>query len=283
MFNQYNNTPALTGFKSCPDIHLGYRYRDIGSEGSPRFGYLSATGQFKSKSRKFISTKHGLGGMFIRDDIGPFSTTKFQLSYAAHFPINRDMVLSLGVSLGIGIHTFDISKASTVTPDPLIQNSSNSSVLFPDMRVGVWIKDRKWYAGLSFNQIIPMNWGMFDAGARSNIHMYATGGYHFHINEQWSFIPSTMLRADFRTWPSWDIDAVFDFRNTFSFGLGYRVGDAAKVLFKYNFLKWVSLAYAFDFTYTKLGLQSAFTHEIGLIVQTCRNQGKKSTNCPTFN
>ena len=109
-----------------------------------------------------------------------------------------------------------------------------------------------------------------------------TGGYKYQIDNYWALIPSAMLRSDFHTWPSVDLDLIFEYRNIIGFGVGTRIGDAVKLLFSYNFLRYFSLLYTFDMPYTSLGLSSFFSHEIGLIIQTCRLQNSKATDCALF-
>ena len=149
-FNQFNFNPAVAGTKSCIDIRTGYRLQWVGIDRAPQTGFINAHGPLKfGKKRNLLGPKHGIGAMVNRDVFGPFSFLQAHASYALHLPINRDLRLSFGASIGVKQASFSANELTSEFVDPAITQSSQSFVIFPDARLGVWLADKRNYVGFS--------------------------------------------------------------------------------------------------------------------------------------
>lgn len=281
MFNQFAYNPALAGIKSCIDIHSGYRFQWVGLEGAPSTGFLNASIPLKSKKNNVLAPTHGLGVQMEYDQIGPFSEFDFQAAYAIHLNVSRKLKFSAGAFLGFKQLAFNAAEASTIDPDPLIQNNG-SKFIFPDASLGVWLHSDKFYVGASMMQMIRNKWQNIGLDSRYTNHITLTGGYKFKLKKDFSIIPSTMMKFAFNATPSIDITALVDYRDIISMGLSYRNEDAVAVIVKGNILGYVFLAYSYDISTSRLNVVNQGSHEISIGIYTCRSGGRKANECPVF-
>lgn len=281
MFNQFAYNPALAGIKPCIDIHTGYRFQWVGLEGAPNSGFLNVSVPIKSKKNNVLAPTHGVGLQVERDDIGPFGETEVQAAYAIHIKITRTLRFSAGAFLGFKHLAFDVNQASTIDPDPIVVNSAQSFI-FPDASLGLWLHNKKFYVGASMLQMIRNKWQKVGIDSRYTNHITLTGGYKFKLKNNFSFIPSTMMKFAFNATPSIDLTAMFDYRDIISLGLTYRNEDAVAVIAKANILGYVFLAYSYDISTSRLRIANQGSHEISLGIYTCRSGGRDTNECPVF-
>jgi type IX secretion system PorP/SprF family membrane protein len=284
-FNQFAFNPAVAGTKNCIDVRTGYRYQWAGIDGAPQTGFINAHAplRFGKKNRNAFGPKHGIGGQIKRDAFGPFSNLKLHIAYAIHLPIGRSWDLSFGASFGF-IHTgFKGSSLTTEFSDPAIPGSSQSFLIFPDAKVGLWLNDKKFYFGLSVQNLIGNKIDKIGPDAKLQRHLYITGGRSFKLEKKWSLIPSFLFSWTKATPIDFHLSALMDLDNKFSFGIGLRRTDAITAQVRFKFFNWISLGYSFDFVISKLAGNMWYTHEITGGFNSCSNYGNNSTtDCPSF-
>lgn len=284
-FNQFSFNPALAGTKACIDIRTGYRFQWVGIDGAPEIGFINAHAplRFSKKNRMSFGPKHGIGGQIRRDVFGPFSMLIPEVAYALHIPINRNWTLSFGTSLGIKQVNFDAGSLTTEVYDPTIPNSAQSFVVFPDGKFGLWLADKKTFAGFAIHNLYGQT--MKGVGTASDFqrHFYLTAGRSFKLKGAWSVIPSFMLLKTKSTPFDFHLSAVVDLDNKFSFGLGLRRTDAITAQVRVKLFNFVSIGYSFDFIISKLAGDMWHSHEITGGFNSCSNYGNSSTtDCPAF-
>lgn len=281
MWNQFAFNPALAGIKTCTDIRSAYRFQWVGFEGAPRSGYMNVSYPIKTSNNNLFAPTHGVGVNVERDDIGPFGFTNLWGAYAIHLNLNRTTVLSAGFQFGFKQFSFDVNNATTIYPDPSIQNSVNSFI-FPDGGFGLWLNSENYYVGFSAIQLFKNKWKNIGYNSVFTAHFNLTAGYKMNINEEFTFIPSAMMRMSGGVPPSFDLTMLFGYKNLMSAGISYRNVDAVVALFKINFLKYFFVGYAYDINTSRLRSYNSGTHEISIGVYTCKQADRSLDTCPVF-
>ncbi|MBI3136712.1 MAG: type IX secretion system membrane protein PorP/SprF [Bacteroidetes bacterium] len=284
-FNQFAFNPAVAGTKSCIDIRSGYRFQWLGIDGAPQTGFINAHAplRFSKKSRMSFGPKHGIGGQIKRDVFGPFSFLQAEVTYALHIPINRNWTMSFGTSLGVKQAYFDANSLTTQVYDPSVPNSSQSFLVFPDGKAGLWIADKKTYIGLSIHNLYGRTMKGIGTDNDFQRHFYFTAGHSLRLKGSWTLIPSIFFMKTKNTPVDFHLSAIVDLDNKFSFGLGLRRTDAITAQFRVKLFNFVSVGYSFDFVISKLAGDMWYSHEITGGFNSCSNYGNSSTtDCPAF-
>lgn len=282
-FNQFSENPALAGLSPCFKLHLLYRNQWWGIPGSPQSGFCTMSFQIKPKKQKYAKlVKHGIGMRLQRDAIGPFASNLIDLAYAIHFPLTKELTLSMGTFVGLNNLSFDASKVSSINPDPLVQNSKNS-FLAPDASFGAWLNNSKFFAGFSAEQLLPVKYGFGDQ-SRMRMHFLFNGGGKIKLGtKNSSFLPSIALKIPPAGPPNLTLYALFDFNNIVTTGIGYRNQESVMFLLRVRFLGYLSLAYSFDLMTSSLNGKGIYqSHEFSLVFSSCRARKNNPTGCPLF-
>lgn len=284
-FNQFAFNPAVAGTKSCIDIRTGYRFQWVGIEGAPETGFINAHAplRFGKKNRASYGPKSGIGGQIKRDKFGPYSFLQINAAYALHVPLNMRWNLSFGASFGLKQGSYDAGVITTELADPVIPNSSQSFLVFPDGKFGIWAADKRSYIGFSIHNLFGNTLKLSGTNMNLQRHFYFTAGRSFRLENKWSIIPSIFVLATARTPIDFHISAILDLDNKFDIGIGLRRTDAITAQFRVKLFNFISIGYSFDFVISKLGGNMWYTHEITGGFNSCSNYGNSSTtDCPSF-
>lgn len=285
MYSQYviNNfmlNPAVAGSKKCQDIKLGYRTQWIGFDAAPQTIFISAYGRVKS-SNKLIgkSTFEGLGAYAIKDQTGPIGTVGAQFSYAFHMAINQQIFMGMGLSIGALQHSINANLLDPANlPDPAV-TSINS--LVPDANAGFLLYSSTFFAGFSIRQLVPFKIGGSNNELRQ--HFLLQGGYKIGLRPGISMIPSIHVKLGMITPIQVDATVKIDWQNKFWVGACYRKVEGMMALAGFHAGSFMHIAYAFDFTLSKIQRHSSNSHEIILgITPFCKNKSKNKYDCPSF-
>jgi len=281
-FNQFAFNPALAGSKSCLDIRGGYRLQWVGVDGAPETGFVNAHMPLKFKKGSRFGPKHGVGLTFRRDAIGPFSNIEGQLAYAIRLQMGTNYKLSFGTSFGFKQYAFDQSKFITLYQDNT-NPGSQSFLIFPDARLGVWLTSKNEYFGFAINNLIGNKLDEVGAGSKLQRHFYITAGKKMRLQKGWMLIPSVMVLKTKNTPLDFHLSALFDLDNKIAFGVGLRRTDAITAQIRVKLMDFISIGYSFDFIISKLQKGMYQTHELTFGMNQCSNYGSKSTiGCATF-
>ena len=280
-YHQFSLNPALAGIEKCVDFRLLYRMQWVNFPGAPSGGFLTGSGQIKPKRTKYKAPTHGVGGRLMYDQIGPFTQTKIEGAYAIHLRLTRDLRLSFGTYLGMFLFSYDASSVVVQQNDPTIMSSVPNKI-YPDGSVGMWLDGKKFYTGFTVQQMFSSVWKDIGTQSRYRVHFTLNGGYKWKIRENFTLIPSMLLKIPTTGPWAMDINLMMDYKNVFSFGLGYRNIDAVTAMFRVKFLKYLSIAYSFDFVTSNIRNGIAHTHEFSLGISTCRKKSRKPSDCPAF-
>ena len=283
-FNQFNFNPSVAGTKSCIDIRTGYRYQWVGIDGAPQTGFINAHAPLRlSKRRKLFGPKSGIGVSINRDVFGPFSFLQAHLAYALHLPINREWRMSFGVALGVKQTSFSTNQLTSEFNDPALPSTSQSFIVFPDARLGLWIADKRHFIGFSVHNLFGNRLDQIGPESKLQRHFYLTAGKQFKLEKKWVFSPSFFVLKTARTPIDFHLSALFDLDNKFSIGVGLRRTDAITAQIRVKLFNFVSIGYSFDYIISKLNKNMWYTHEVTGGFNSCSNYGNSSTtSCATF-
>ncbi len=283
LFNAFALNPANAGLKECLDTRLGYRTQWVGMDANPRTVSVTAHQRIKaiSSDRGAI---HGAGIVIEADNTGPTSRTKLGLAYAIHLPLSRKMRLAFGLGLGAFQYRFDASQIFVPNPNDPVINQSQSEFVFPDIQAGAWLYTKNWFVGFAGDHLTnpTLNDIGTDVQIKPNFNLMM--GRIYKGGDKMSYIPAALFKFVGNSKPALDVNFWADYDNRVALGLGFRSEDAVSGMMKFNFLDYFTLAYAYDFTYSRVRYGSANTHEIILGVTACpRNERVGFVPCAAYN
>ena len=279
-FNQFAINPALAGVKRCLDVRTAVRSQWAGFEGAPTSGLFTINAPLNKKKKRYNDSFHGLGGKIERDVFGSFNNFSLSMAYALHFPIGKDHQLSFGVSAGIQQFGFDHTKATTIDADPAVAQSSNQ-MLFPLLGLGAWYNSKNFYFGAAVDQLAKNKWEDVGFASRFRLHTKIQTGTKFTFDNDNSVLPGILFRIPPAGPMSFDVNVMFDFKDQFLLGVGYRNVDAFIGFFKVN-IKQFTIGYSFDYVTSAIRGGNFHTHEISLQYSGCRRGPRSKTSCSLF-
>jgi Type IX secretion system membrane protein PorP/SprF len=81
---------------------------------------------------------------------------------------------------------------------------------------------------------------------------------------------------------SLDVQALLEFREKFTIGLAARSGNGIGGIMKLALFKYVTLAYAYDMTLSKIRYSGLHTHEVILAIRACAGADKYHVPCAAY-
>lgn len=279
-FHQFAINPAHAGIKNCLDIHSLYRMQWFGFEGAPKSGFLTLSAPLSSLQKHILSSRHGVGAKIEIDNIGQFSLTRLNLAYAAHFNFSPDTRLSLGIYGGFLQFGYNPQNTITINPDPMV--TKESSFIKPDATFGAWWNGKNYYFGLVLQNLIPAKWENIGTDSKFRFHSILNGGYRYSLDDKYTILPAFLLKIPPSGPVALDLNVLFDYKNQFGFGIGYRNVDALLFIANFKIKKQLSVQYSFDFILSPLRKGTINTHELSITFSTCKPKDSRATKCSLF-
>lgn len=279
-FNQFSINPALAGIKNCLDVRSAYRLQWAGFEGAPESGLFTINAPLNKKRKHLNSSFHGLGGKIERDVFGHFQNFAVSMAYALHFPLDQEKRLSFGISAGVQQFSFNQEGVSTIDPDPAVVQSANVFMV-PLIGAGAWYNSERFYVGASVDQLARNRWEDVGFSSRFQMHFKLAAGTRLNLENNYSLLPSVLIRIPPAGPPSVDLNAMFDFGNNFMVGAGYRNVDAIIAFLRLRINK-ITIGYSFDYITSNIQGGNFHTHEISVMYNNCRSRNTKAAACPLF-
>lgn len=282
LLNHFAINPAVAGSKSCLDATFGYRNQWVGFEGAPKTAFGSLHTVFKN-NKYGLDNKHAMGLMIESDKYGPFTRAKFKVAYAYHFPFSRNVLMSMGLFVGIEQLSFRSGQVTLIDFNDNAIGRASNALIVPEVVPGVFLQSKKWFGGLSIHQTLtPQIKAVGTAESKLVRHGFITLGRKFE-HKKWDFIPSTLIKVAPAAPLAVDLNLIAEYNNVFAFGLTYRNVDALSALIKFKALNYFTIGYAYDYTLSKIQAGAANTHEIVISINPCGNNNASKYACPTFN
>ncbi|QBQ41989.1 PorP/SprF family type IX secretion system membrane protein [Sphingobacterium psychroaquaticum] len=227
IFNSISVNPAYTGYKEEWFGQMALRSQWTGWDGAPKTGSVSIDGVVDP-----VNKRHGVGLQVTADKLGAQSATSIYANYALRLQLNSEDTerLALGVAGGFTQYGLDGNKLQAVETGDVVIPAGKITSWRPDIRLGVYYYNPKWYAGVSVQDLFAnsssndefrFNENSLESLYR-NVSMYVIGGALFELDRGTHFRPSILVKDDFKGPTSLDVNAMFIFNNKFWIGAGYR-------------------------------------------------------------
>lgn len=260
--NDYVLNPAVGGTKPYFDVKSTYRYQWVGIEDAPRTFLMSMHGPLNEKGNM------GIGGYVYSDVTGPTRKTGFKASYSYNFKLNDELKLSFG--LAGGLMQFAVDGSDITLKDQNDQAIGNvwQAAYTPDAAFGAYLYHEDFFVGLSIPQLIGTklqlaeNYSSSDNSLKN--HYFISGGYTFHITDEFDFEPFVQGKYIPPTNPQVDIGGRFIWNEMVWLGGTFRTEDAATIFAGVNFLENFTFGYSYDVITNDIKILSSGSHEIVL-------------------
>ena len=258
MFNKILYNPAVAGVDPFFQIRSNHRCQWVGMTDPPLTNTLSFFGPHPTLPM-------GYGGYIYNDVTGPTSRTSITGTYAYNIELPSDMRLSMGVSMGLIQYKVDGTQITLKDRSDEALLNTVYSTYSPDANLGVYLYHEDFYVGFSTAQLINTKLNFYDAGTGLNklkTHFFLAGGYFYHINDDFIFEPSAMLKGTAPKAIQFDINTRVIWQDMVWMGVSYRTGDAISILTGYSYEEKIYFGYSYDITLSDLRKHNTGTHEI---------------------
>jgi type IX secretion system PorP/SprF family membrane protein len=292
VLNNFILNPAVAGIENYTDVKISHRHQWVGIDGAPVTTYLTIHGPLKKSdyARETATGFHaegenprgkaywqdyekadphaGIGLTILNDRTGPLNRFAAYGTYSYHIGISSKTSLSAGISAGIKNTSLNAGKLSFDVPvDPAVAGSGYLNRLSPDMNAGVWLYSANYFAGISAQNIIPSKLKFSEdtvklAGGRQIPHMFLTAGYRFFVNDDITFLPSTLVKYVTSTPVSFDLNAKLQYQDFLWVGGSMRYKDSWAAMAGLNISNAINIGYSYDITTSQLNTVSRGSHEI---------------------
>ncbi|MBL4735780.1 MAG: type IX secretion system membrane protein PorP/SprF [Flavobacteriales bacterium] len=282
IFNNFLVNPAAGGTNDYIDFKLGYRTQWLGFGAQPvtyLFSVHSPINIGKKEPGRFGDRPHhAVGGYVTKDETGPINKINAYGSYSYHMRLTYTVHASFGFFGGIKQYNLDTDGLTTPTNTEALPSIS---AIAPDAAAGVWLYSKKYFAGVSAHQLIPLGLG----GTQNKLvmHYFLTGGYVIKLKKiESKLIPSAHVKFGLLTPVQADVMVKFDYQNIFWAALAYRKTDAVIGIVGINIRNFFQIGYAFDFTTSKLRQYSSNTHEVIISWKFKPSKRMQDMKCPDW-
>lgn len=261
-FNRFLVNPAFTGIDNEYRAFGFFRSQWGNMPGRPVTGGATLEGSF-------WKDQIGTGLEFVNDKIGIFNRSMVALSYAQKIHFAKDHQIAIGVQGGAFINqiVFGDGHARDNT-DPTLSDIKLNKTVF-DLSVGISYKWKGLLVGFSVPNVIQPNARYAtEAGTAANYqyvrHYTAFAQYRLTLlNEKFNITPTLFMRKGPGSAYQFDATLMFDYKNMFFAGAGYRNSYGVVAMAGVNVLNMFTVAYAYDYTTQPvLNGQVGATHEI---------------------
>ena len=258
MFNDFVINPALAGVQDYYQIRTNHRFQWVGMVDPPLTNSIAFYGPHSSMDM-------GFGGYIYTDVTGPTSRTGATGSYAYNIAINRDIRLSMGLSLSMLQYRIDGTQLTPENPSDHVFPGTVSTSYVPDAGIGVYMYGDGFYAGFSVAQLLNNKLTIFDEKSglnRLKSHFYLTGGYRFEVDRDWILEPAAIIKATAPKEIRFELNTKVEWQEMVWAGIGYRFHEAISIMAGYNYDDKFYFGYAYDIGITDLRKYNMGTHEI---------------------
>lgn len=276
--NMFN--PAVSGIKETPLLNMGFRSQWQGFQGAPETQVISFGTPTKGE-------RVGLGFNVVNDKTFVENQTLIFGSFSYRLQLNDDTNLFLGLQAGTNNYTvnarnLDVYGIPNNLPDPNLLNFSRFN---PNIGIGAYLSHSNYYVSLSAPKILKTQRfkevnGLVTS-ASDRVHVYASAGTYIPLNQQWEFIPSTLLRyVNFAPFLI-TANASFSYKRMIDFGIEYNFKSGMGGTIMVDTGNTFSFGYAYVTSlHSQINQFSKGTHEIAMRIRI-GNRNQRIVGEPT--
>lgn len=172
MNNPYTFNPAIAGTFNYYQIRTNNRFQWVGMTDAPIYNSLSMYGPLEKYDM-------GVGGFITHDVVGPESMTTLNLGTAYYYPINPDVKISMGITLGAIQYKMDMSQLDTWEEGDNVITDRVESKILPDAKFGIYLFSSLYHVGFAANNLFnsKLKFGEQSTGlSKLTTHYFLTGG-----------------------------------------------------------------------------------------------------------
>jgi type IX secretion system PorP/SprF family membrane protein len=215
IFNELIINPAYAGSKEIMNVNLTHRSQWVGIEGAPTTQTFSLDGSSKNG-------RLGYGLNAMNDALGAQRQTGVHGNLAVRLQMSETARLALGFAAGMMQHTLDGTKLNTGNQRPdLALNPQRVSELLPDFKIGAFFNTERFYTGLSVANLLNTKGDEMEV-TTPNRHYFLSAGYVMDLSSTLIFKPSFLVKDDFNSPTSLDLNAFFLLGERIWLGGSYR-------------------------------------------------------------
>lgn len=256
-FNTLAVNPAYAGSRDVMTITGLHRSQWVGFDGAP----ITQTLTYHSP---VFNKVLGMGVSLLQDKIGPVRFTTFYGDLSYRFNASKNTRISLGIKGGGSLMQGDIANLLTIDQgDADLQNVR--SKFLPNVGVGLYIFNPKWYLGLSAPKVIQNTFTTNSIGALKGEqrHYFFIAGMVNKLSSSVKLKPTMFIKATESAPVEGDLTAMLIFNDKYEIGLMGRTGDALGILLGYNINSQLRIGYSFDWSFENItGRYNWGSHEI---------------------
>jgi type IX secretion system PorP/SprF family membrane protein len=252
--------PAYAGLNNAFNASLSFRNQWTGYEGSPQTANLNT-------HVSLVDNKVGLGGMIIRDAIGPTKTNEAHVtaSYKLKLDSRNKYLLSFGMQAGIISSSNNYSKLHLDNPDdPSFSQKMNFT--WPNIGFGAILRGEKFLAGVSVPRMLKSK--TTDGNFLYNQHFYFFTSYVHYLGTRLRLKPSLLLRGVKGAPLSADINFNINIDTKYTAGIFVRNFNSYGALAQIWFREKFRFGYAFEVPAGNSVGPQFTSHEITLGIKT---------------
>ncbi len=257
MFNGLAINPAYAGSHDAISMTALARVQWVGIDGAPTTQTFSVHSPVPEKNI-------GLGGLFVRDNIGVTTQTSFFASYSYRLETSIG-ILSMGLHAGFSDTQLRYTDLG-VDDENLLSDGRSFD---PNFGAGIYFQNQKFYGGISIPFLLknnPQDQGGVsdDIGIQQIQHYYLTAGAIFDLSPLVRVKPNLLVKSVPGAPIEFDLNANVILDDRLWLGMSYRSLDAISLLIEIQLNNQLRLGYAYDITLTELKQISSGSHEVML-------------------
>jgi len=288
--NQYMINPGAAGVYDFTDVTLGGRLQWAGLADAPKTSYLAASAPLSTFTKRGRSRynpglrnssgvaknpeintgklKHAVGLQAIADQFGAFRKINVSGTYAIHIPVLDNYNLSFGTNVGIVSNTFLQDRAVVAdasldkTYSTFVSNNGNVNTL--NVGAGLYFYSNELFFGVAADQLTQdlVTFGSGTANFDPRMHFNLTGGYKFHIGEDYSITPAFLMKYILPVNPTIEGSVQFEYKEWIWAAVSYRHKDALVGMVGMNLSNRFKIGYSFDYTLSDINYYASSGHEL---------------------
>lgn len=272
VFDPYLINPSYIGQSGYSEVNLLYRTQWLGVNDAPTT--IGANVQYVASPRV------SLGLNIYNQEVVMLSTTSAMATFGYRVPINRNNIVSFGLSVGAFSNRIDLTQLTTEElSDPVIAQANNTFKM--DGQFGVNYSFKKFTLGFSLLRLFENNAfinGDDDSGIKfSELNNKAiSASYVMNLGQDIEFMPYVLYRFT-DNYNFFEGTGVFTYKNLISVGGFYRQDYGPGFLVRLRIKGKMEIGYGHEFANNQAKSYMGGSHE----VQFKLRMGKKTADLVT--